>query len=263
MKTIGAVIALLTLSGLGNGQAITGEVTNYPTPTTNPDVVSRLPHFFAEGGLNVNGSGFQTFAGNTGAGIEMEESHFIVNAEGFYDFMRKTNDNDQVPNEKGRVRTADGEVFYKFHPGSSWFFGGGAGWTETSLTTYMKSAWNPRIGGGHDFVSELNSWRLQVLYLRDQNEVVRYPSLVQFTPGPGQLASSYTCSLCGNNVQGVEASVWYPSPSSPHRLLMHWVVTPVWFHASVTDPYNVDLTQSQKSQHDISGSYYVDLIYRF
>ncbi|MGO8796543.1 MAG: hypothetical protein ACLQLC_17110 [Candidatus Sulfotelmatobacter sp.] len=263
MKAIGAVIALLTLSGLAIGQAITGEVTNYSAPTTKADVISGMPHLFAEGGLNVSGNGYQTFAGNMGAGVGIEENHFIANAEGFYDFMRKTNDNDQVPDEKGRVRTADGEVFYKFHSGSSWFVGGGAGWSETSLTTYMKSAWNPRVGGGHDFVSEMTSWRLQVLYLRDENEVVRYPSPVQFTPGPGQSASSYTCSLCGNNVQGVEASVWFPSPSSPHHLLLHWVVTPVWFHETVTDPYNAALTHSQKSQHDVSGSYYVDLIYRF
>jgi hypothetical protein len=265
VKTIGIVLALVALSGLALGQAITGEVTNYPAPTSTmkSDAVVSLPHLVAETGLNVNGDGYQTFAENVGAGIDLEESHFIVNADGFYDFMRKTDDNDQIVGEKGRVRTVDGATFFKFRSGSSWFIGGGAGWDETSLTTYMKSDWTPRIGAGHDFVSEMNSWRFQALYLRDENEVVRYPSPVQFTPGPGQSEWSYTCSLCGNGVQGIEVSFWYPSPSTPHHLFLHWVVTPIWFHETVTDPYNLPLTQSQKSQRNVSGSEYVDLIYRF
>ena len=237
----------------------------YPAPklTETRGFLSLLPHPFVEGGLNTNGDGYQPFAGNLGAGLDMETSHFILNAEGFYDFMRKTNDNDQVVGEKGRVRSVNGVVFYRFRSGASWFVGGGAGWEEASMTTYMKSSWTPQLGVGHDFASEKESWRFQALYLRDENEVVRYPSLVQFTPGPGQLGLSRTCSLCGNGRQGIAVSSWYPSPSTSHHFFVHWMLTPIWFHETVTDPYNLPLTQGQKSQRAATGSFDVDFIYLF
>ena len=214
------------------------------------------PRPYIQGGAVISSEGYQSVGGNLGAGVDADEPHLIFIGEAFYDFLRKTNDNDQIPNEKGHVRTADGTVFFKTH---KLLLGGGAGWDETSLTTYTKSAWTTRIGGGYDF----DAFRLTVLYLRDENEVTRYPVPAQFTPGPGQNALSYTCSLCGNALQGFEIGGWYPSPTVKRHLFIHVAVTPVRFHDTVTDPYNLTLTQSQKAVHTISGSYYVNLLWRF
>ena len=222
-----------------------------------------LPYLFTENSLEMDGNGYQTFSYSTSVGIDMEGRHLGVQSAGTYDFVRKTNDNDQVPNEKGRVRSAEAELLYKFRSGSSWFVAGGAGWDEASMTPYIKSNWDPRVGGGRDFLNEYSSWRFQALYLRDMNEVVRYPSLVRFTPGPGQSALSYTCSLCGNGVQAIDISVDYPSPSSSAHWLLHVSLQTEWYHETVTDPYNLSLTQSQKSQSYVGGSCIVGVIYRF
>jgi len=218
--------------------------------------VSRIPQPFITGGLNIDSDGYQQFSGELGAGVFAEEKHFTISAEGTYNFMRKTNDNDQVPNEKGRVRQAESTVFYKIN---NWLLGVGAGWTETSLTTYMKSAWYPKLGGCRDFTFG----RLTAMYLREENEVVRYPSLVHFTPGPGQGGLSYTCSLCGNGAKGVDIAFVYPNPKQKRHLFLSWKVTPIWFHETVTDPYNTPLTKTQKSQKEFGGGQTVGLLWRF
>jgi hypothetical protein len=247
-------------SALAVGQNGVPNSLNLPPPAGS---AFQIPYLLVESDLNEDGNGYQSFSYGVTAGIDMEGRHLGVQIAGTYDFMRKTNDNDQVPNEKGRVREMDAELFYKFHSGSSWFIVGGAGWGEASMTPYMKSSWNPLVGGGHDFMNETDPWRFQVLYLHDVNEVVRYPSLVQFTPGPGQSDWSYTCSLCGNGLQGIDVSGDYPSPSSSVHWILRMSLTIDWFHETVTDPYNLSLTQSQRSQRSVSGSYTVSLIYRF
>ena len=262
-RVTSAAVILIVLSSLASGQNIVGVVHNSPAPPRPEEPILQVPYLFVEGDLNVNGDGYQALSPDVRAGIDIEGRHLSLTIGAAYDFVRKTNDNAQVPNEKGRVREADAELLYKFHPGSSWFVVAGAGWGETSLTPYMKSSWSPRVGGGHDFVNEFNSWRLQFSYLHAMNEVVRYPTLVIFTPGPGQASPSYTCSLCGNDVQAISASVQYPSPSSS----AHWFVLislqTDWFHETVTDPYNLSMTPGQKSQISASGHYSAGLIYRF
>src|SRR5208282_3167522 len=109
---------------------------------TDNSPAPRSPRPFVQGGINISSEGYQSVGSNVGAGVDAEEPHFVFIGEAFYDFLRKTNDNDQAPNEKGRVRTADGVLLFKAH---KLLLGGGIGWDETSLTTYMKSAWTPRV----------------------------------------------------------------------------------------------------------------------
>jgi hypothetical protein len=193
--TVSAVI--LVLSALAVGQDIVRNSPNLPAPAGS---YFQVPYLFVESDLNVNANGYQPLSSGVSAGVDMEGRHLGVQITGTYNFTRKTNDNDQVRNEKGRFREAEAELLYKFHSNSSWFVALGASWNEASMTPYMKSRWSPQVGGAHDFTNEIGSWRFQVLYLHDVNEVVRYPSVLQFTPGPGQSAQSYTCSLCGNGV---------------------------------------------------------------
>jgi len=254
---------LIFLTSWAVGQDIVGEVHNSPAPPPLEETLFQMPYLFVESDLNVNGNGYQAVSPDIGIGIDMEGRAISVTTTARYDFVRKTNDSDQVPNEKGRFREANAELLYKLHSGSSWFITAGAEWCEASMTPYLKSNWSPSAGAGHDFVNEVDSWRFQVSYSRDLNEVVRYPTLVSFTPGPGQAALSYTCSLCGNGVQAIALSGEYPSPNSSAHWFLLMTLETDWFHETITDPYNLAMTEDQKSQHYHSGSFSVGVIFRF
>jgi hypothetical protein len=257
-----SIITFGLLVPLSFGQAIIGEIHNSP-PSTPTLPTFQIPYLFVGSDLNENGDGYQFFSGDVTAGAEMLGRYLNLSADLTYNFMRKTNDNAQVPGEKGRVRSASAELVHKFHPASSWFVSGGAAWGEASMTPYMKSSWSPFFGGGHDFLSGDPSWSLEWTYSYDLNEVVRYPTLVNFTAGPGQPALSYTCSLCGNDVKSANMTVNVPSVNSSAHWMMHGTFETDWFHETVTDPYDLSLTQSQKAQHDVSCSLSMGLIYRF
>lgn len=258
-----AAVAMILMSSMAAGQQIVEEPRNFRASTPKEVSLFQTPYVFIESDLTANGNGFQALSPDISTGIDMEGRHLSVEIVGTYDFARKTEDNDQVPNEKGRVREADAQLLYKFHPHSSWFVIAGASWEEASMTPYTKSSWSPSAGAGRDFVNGAHSWRFQVSYARAMNEVVRYPTAVHFTPGPGQAALSYTCSLCGNGVHGIDASLEYPSPASSAHWLLLMSLQADWFHETVTDPYNLPMTQGQKNQHNASGSFSSGLIYRF
>lgn len=269
------VAILIMISSLAAGQGLVGADTslplafpvgvvhNTPPPLPRKEPIFAVPYLFVESDLNVNGDGYQALSPAMRAGFDMEGRHLSIEISGTYDFVRKTNDNDQVPDEKGRARRVDSQLLYKFRSGSSWFVLAGAGWAEASMTPYMKSNWAPSAGAGRDFGSESDSWRLQFSYLHAMNEIVRYPTLIRFTPGPGQSALSHTCSLCGNGIQGISASLQYPSPRSSAHWFMLMSLQTDWFHETVTDPYNLSMTQNQKNQRSTSGSFSAGLIYRF
>ena len=194
-----------------------------------------------------------------GVGFDLEKRRFRVQAEAEYGFVRKTNDADQVPNEHGHTRHLQDEVFYRLHRN---FFGAGVGWGETAVTPYRKYAWTVRTGWGHDFGDRDFNLRLQAAYLHELGERVVYPELVQFTPGPGQSALSYSCS-CTSGVSGVDVNAWMPSPAFRGHFFLHYELLTIRFHETVTDPYNTALTASQSAQHSIAGQMTLSFVVRY
>jgi len=186
-------------------------------------------------------------------GIDVEAAHFALRATSSYGFIRKVNDNAQVPHEHGHTRKSEGGMFLR--KGKT-FFGPGAKWSESANTPYRKYSWAPEVVAGRDF----GSLRLQGTYFRNQREYTDYPDLVLFTPGPGQTSPSYYC-ICGNGVAGVNADAWW-APGNRH-VLFHYVISITHLHDTVTDPYSSYLTGLQESQQHIAVGVTVGLVIRY
>jgi len=223
----------------------------------NPNLWSPGIHPFLEPQF-FEGGGFSTGFASMG-GADLEIRRFIVQATGSYDFIRKNDDNDQVPNEHGYTRGLEAQTFLRL---SKNFFGFGTRWGETAVTPYRKYSWAPEIGAGHDFLSSGGvRWRLEGSYFRARREYTDYPTLTAFTPGPGQTSPSYYC-ICGNGVTGADMNVWVPFAARGH-VLLHYELQVFRFHTTVTDPYNLSLTASQDSQHSFSGNSTLGLAVRY
>jgi hypothetical protein len=187
--------------------------------------------------------------------LDLQRRHFMLGASAGYGFVRKVDDNDQVPHEHGHTRDASVSVYWR--RGRN-FTGPSASWGETAVTPYRKYSWAPAIDVGHDF----SRLRTVASYFRSLREYADYPSMTQFTPGPGQPEVSHYC-ICGNGTSGVGLDLLYAlgSRASSH-VLLHYSLSVVHFHETVTDPYNTELTAEQKSNTDIAGSVSFGVVYR-
>lgn len=219
----------------------------------------RAPKFpinpYVEIGPSLNGGGYSSVSGTGTVGLNVDTRHFLLESSATFDTAGKTNDGTEN-NDKGHNIACGSDVFYRLSSG--WFFGSGLNWSKTITTNYDKEATHPAVGGGKDFAS----FRLQFTYFREENEITHYPTLVQFTPGPGQAQFSYTCH-CGSGVNGFETQLWYPSPMSTHHIFFHATLQTYWFHTTITDPYDTALTQQQESSRNSSGGLNYSLMYRF
>ncbi len=234
--------------------ASTQEIANNTTPST--EAAPKFPiNPYVEIGGSANGGGYSLLSATGTVGLNVDTRHFLLESSAIFDAARKTNDGTEN-NVKGHDITFGSDVFYRLSSG--WYFGGGLDWGKTITTNYDKEAAHPAIGGGKDFAS----FRLQFTYYREKNEITHYPTLVQFTPGPGQAPFSYTCH-CGNGVNGFETQLWYPSPMSTHHVFFHATLQTYWFHTTITDPYDTVLTQQQESSRNSSLGLNYSMMYRF
>jgi hypothetical protein len=250
---------LLAVSNLGWAQV--SEYTAAPVTPQTDVTTSKLSgpwsvglHAYLEPQFFTGGGGFGPGITSTG-GLDFEQRHFLLLGNGSYGFIRKTNDGDQVPNEGGHTRGAEGETFWRV--GGN-FAGIGANWGETAVTPYRKYAWAPEIAVGRDF---RESVRLMVAYWRSRREYTDYPAIVQFTPGPGQPKFSRYC-ICNNGVSGVRSQLWF-APFLRGHAMLHYDVGVIFFHQTVTDPYNAPLTSFQDSQKYFSGSFTLGVQFRY
>jgi hypothetical protein len=178
---------------------------------------SWVPHPLIFIGPSLVGNGYQNVAGRLGLGFIVNSRRMIGDFEGSYMNARKTDDN-TIGNRKGHERFLEGRVFYPWRP---WlYFGGGAQWSETSTTNYVKSAWRPGFGVGGDHFATDWSYRWQVLYL---------------LPGTDK----------SNGLQGPELQLWLPSPASRSHFFYRQTLGIYELHTTVTDPTNATLTTAQ------------------
>jgi len=211
-------------------------------------------HPYIEPGFSVGGAGYGPgFASS--AGLDFEQPRFMLLATGGYGFIRKTNDADQVPNEHGHTRSAEVEAFLRLGRN---FAGLGAQWGETADTPYRKYSWAPEIAAGHDFGGVA---RIVGSYFRSRREYTDYPGPAQFTPGPGQPAYSDYC-ICGNGVSGGDVQLWVPLAVRKH-VILHYDVSIIHFHETVTDPYDTPLTALQDAKRSFSGGSTFGVQFRF
>jgi hypothetical protein len=211
-------------------------------------------HPFLETNLSLPSLGYGLGV-SPSVGVELQYPHFMLAASAGYGFVRKVDDNDQVPNEHGHTRGAGADVYWRIGRN---FIGPGASWGETAVTPYRKYSWAPEIDAGHDF----NALRVVTSYFRDLREYTDYPSLVQFTPGPGQPSLSHYC-ICGNGVSGIGFDVWQaPGEKAPAHVLLHCSFSFFRYHETVTDPYNTALTSQQKADMYFSGSFSLGIVVR-
>jgi hypothetical protein len=211
-------------------------------------------HPSAEIGFSAPSNGYG-FGADPSVGVALQYPHFMLDAGVGYGFVRKVNDNDQVPHEHGHTRAASVSVSWR--RGRN-FIGPGASWGETAVTPYRKYSWAPEISAGHDF----NALRTAVSYFRSLREYIDYPSLVQFTPGPGQPALSRYC-ICSNGVSGVGFDLWQaPGEKALAHVLLHYSFSMIHFHETVTDPYNTQLTAQQKSDMSLGGTFSLGVVVR-
>jgi hypothetical protein len=201
------------------------------------------PQFFSGGGGY--GPGF-----TSAAGVDAIWRRFEFDAAGNYGFIRKTNDDDQVPSEHGYTRGVSGTSLY--HAGS-WLAGGGARWGETDVTPYRKYSWAPGATAGRAFFYHLVDFRVLGGWSHSLREYTDYPTTVQFTPGPGQPQFSTYC-ICGNGVNAFSLDVFVSVMQRGH-VLLHYSFTVLRFHETVTDPYNLRMTAEQDADHGTAGGF--------
>ena len=231
----------------------------YATPkhwgNPEPRLQSKFPRPYLELGATINPCGYKTFSATATAGVDFESEHFVFKASAVYDTAKK-HTSTAIDNDRGHLVGFGYNSFYRFS--NSWFLGAGMSWGKTISNEYTKEATYPKLIVGKD----MESVRLQFAYLREENEITHYPTLVRFTPGPGQSQLSHTCH-CGSGVNGGEAQLWYPNPRLKKHIFFHADLQLFVFHTTITDPYNVSLTNAQKSAHDWSGSLTYSMMYRF
>jgi hypothetical protein len=208
----------------------------------------------------------QIFSGGAGygpgfvgdGGVDYIARRFEIQLSSSYGFIRKTNDNDQTPNEHGHTRGVEALALYRLH---KWFLGGGAEWDETAVTPYRKYSWAPEISAGRTFFYHFVDFRVQGAWWHALHEYTDYPNVAKFTPGPGQQALSTYC-LCNNGVTGYGVDVLI-SMSDWGHVLLHSNFGLIRFHETVTDPYNLSLTARQDADRNTAASLTSGIEFRF
>jgi hypothetical protein len=220
--------------------------------------VSSIPRPYLAGSFNLMPGGYASVAWGGGGGLMVENKYFIFDSFVGYDNGHKVNDN-TLNNYKGHDRFVRGFESYK--KGNN-YFGVGARWSQLSTTNYTKGgsiytagAWHPEVGVGRDFFANDKFYplmmRAQMLYMFHSNkETVHYPD-------------GTNCDGCGNGSQGVDLSLWWPSPAKKSHIFFRMNVVMFGFHDSITDPANLQLTQLQRARTHVSDSTELMLMYRF
>lgn len=235
----------LLLAGAAHGQTSYKDASPFPRP-------------YVAGGLSLMPAGYAAAAWRIQGGLYWTAPHALADVFAAYDNGTKENDG-TVDNIKGHDRYLHGFLFYK--QGNT-YFGGGATWNQLSTTNYDKGISNPisalatgdfhpAFGGGHDWLGTQGSLRAQAVYLLPPpHESVSYP---------GQA----TCWGCGNGVQGVQFSLFFPSPARSG----HWFFRIEDFigeyHDTITDPTNIPLRNSEDSSRHVMDTVDFMLMYRF
>jgi hypothetical protein len=218
----------------------------------------RIPHPYVGVDFNLMPAGYAPFAFGFGGGLMYDTPHFILDSFAGYDTGHKENDATSN-NNRGHDRFLRGTASFKF---GNWYLGPGARWSQLSTTNYTKGgaafdagSWHPEIGGGRDWSTHRDAlfMRTQVLYMfHPSKEVTSYPD-------------GTSCDGCGNGSQGLDVSLWFPSPANLKHRHLFWRMNVVLFrfHTTITDPKNIPLTQEQVAHRSWAESGEFELFYRF
>jgi hypothetical protein len=220
-------------------------INNNNTPTEDKpklNLAAKWPHPYLQTGLSLNGTSESTVSVNGIAGLDIEEKHFLSETFALYDTKHKDAPGIS-PSSKGRQRAFGGTAFYKQ---GNWQYGVGAEFSQFAITEYTKQDAFGFAGAGRDWT---DLTRVQVMYFHAINERTKYPD------GSG-------CA-CTNGVQGIRFNMWMPNPATSHHWFFVIDFQPYWFHTTVTDPGNKQLTAMQESQHSVDSTLKLDLRYRF
>jgi hypothetical protein len=206
-----------------------------------------MPHpYFFFGPSSSVGEGYARVVGRAEGGIDMESAHAIFRALGAYDTGTKINDNDQ-PNPNGHDRYLEGAAYYRAARGwfAGWFAGAGLRWNQLSTTGYSKGGTRPEIGGGYD------------LMLRACKECRRDFSM----------RVNLDWVLAGtdwqNGSHGAVVTVTLPTPREKRHWFLRNCLSAYRFHTTVTEPQNLALTHSQRTQQGFAGGDEMGVVYRF
>lgn len=190
------------------------------------------------------GGGYAPVAVLGGAGIRVDATRFILDANAWYDNGHKSAERGQ-PNPKGHDRGAEGSMYFRF--ASGWALGGGACWSQLSTTNYTKSAWRPTFGGNRDlFLGECQSPECH-------RQFTMRVGVDYVLPGTDWK----------NGSQGPQFSVYIPSPSLRRHLFFREKLGIYRFHDTVTDRTDPALTRLQTSKHGVDSFLELTLMYRF
>lgn len=216
----------------------------------------KFPRPYLNAGIDLEPAGYASLAVQGGGGIMLESPHFVFDSYAGYDNGRKVNDG-TGPNPKGNDKFLRGFAAYKQGP---WFAGIGARWSSLSTSNYTKGgdifnsdSWHPEVGGGRDWDARTAPLflRTQALWMfREQREVVRYPD-------------GTTCYGCGNGSEGVDMTLWFPSPAHKGHWFCKMNFVFFGFHSTFTDPKNVALTRAEAANKSVSGSEEYSINYRW
>jgi hypothetical protein len=195
----------------------------------------KRPHLLLLPTFNISDAGFAPISLSVGGGLSFEPRYAIVEAIATYDNAHKTNDG-TVDNTKGHIRSIVASTFVRM-PGY-WFVGGETGWDQLSTTNYKKSSRTIVFGGGRDLSVWNTDARIKVSYA--------LPVLDHI-----------------NGVQGVNFTLYLPSPLRQKRFVYYDSIGLAFFHATITEPNNPSLTAAQQSDRDFAISCVVGVFMRF
>jgi len=199
--------------------SVTGFSQEKTPPSLTPAPLSWLPRAVLFGGPSLVGNGYQTVAGNIGAGFLLKSRKLVGVFEARYMNTKKTDDH-TLNNRHGHERFLQGRVFYPLT--RTFYVGGGAQWSETQTTNYAKKSWRPVAGVGGDHFGADWSCRWQVMYIPPIND--RW-----------------------NALQGPEIQFWLPSPASKSHFFYRQTLGVYEFHTTFTDTNDPVLTSQQRS----------------
>jgi hypothetical protein len=135
-------------------------------------------------GPSLVGHGYQNLAADFGGGLLVNSKQLVADFEASYMNAKKVNDA-TLRNYSGHERFLQGRAFARWKRGL--YFGGGAQWSETSTTNYIKTSWRPTMGVGQDYFTDGFNMRWQALYITsgsDHSNAVKGPEIQFWLPTP-------------------------------------------------------------------------------
>jgi hypothetical protein len=162
--------------------------TGNPAPTQFSGVTTRdlrVLRPFVFGGLTLGGANYDVFAGEVGAGVDVEMKSLMLVA----DFAAQNSRSSY--SRTGHI--LQGRAFAAHRTSRGWYFGGGAQWDRVVTDKNRFEEWRPVVVVGEDLICPKVSMRFQakfVLPTFDHN----------------------------GNRPGGEIALWFPSPATRHHL---------------------------------------------